>query len=183
MINFSLCSPLHFVLLSQQWCSEILMAGHTFIVTVSPTLFFFLEPLLLLVCLSCCFVIRSALISHPKLPSGKRSELSQWDYECMTAPLVRWGMLPPLPQYCLEIDDKQHILYLKRGAKHTSCPLGGVFLWRQWELLATAPTLWLPADWDADVKLAMETRAWYLVSLSCFPSHCVLPVERLQLHL
>lgn len=58
------------------------------------------------------------------------------------------------------------------AAKHLSRPLGGVFLRCQWESLATALTLRPPLEWDADVKPAMETRAWYLVSLSRFPSHC-----------
>lgn len=38
------------------------------------------------------------------------------------------------------------------------------------------PQLWLSAcraDRDADVKPAMETGAWCLVSSPCFPSHCV----------
>lgn len=152
---------------------------------VSSSVFLVLLPLLMP--LSCCFLIRSAFISHPKLPSGKKSKFSQWDYECMTASLVCWGMLPPSPEYCLEVDDKHpkkcgqstavtcpDSKKEKRKAKHVSRPLGGVVLWRQWESPATALTLWPPSDRDADVKPAMETRTWYLVSLSCFPSHCIL---------
>lgn len=51
------------------------------------------------------------------------------------------------------------------------------FLWRQWESPASALTVRPPADGDADVKSAMENWAWYLVSLSSFPSQCILTVS------
>lgn len=171
MLPFTLCSPFATMM---QWNIN----GRTHIHSHGVANSVFLSGASPAACAS-FLLFRNQISAHiaPKAAKWKKERAQSmrlWMYDCSPCALRNVASFTTI----LSV-----ILYLTRVAKHISCPLGGVFLWRQWELLASAPTLWPPADRDADVKPAMETRAWYLVSLSRFPSHCVLPVERLQLHL
>lgn len=96
---FTLCSPSAAVM---QWNIN----DRTHIYSCGVLCSVFLVSLQLFMFRSCCLVIRSAFILRPKLPSGKRGELTQWNYECITAFLVFWEILLPCWSVCQKVHPK-----------------------------------------------------------------------------